>query len=251
MIDLSESDTLDLAEGDLLSAPDGVRRGDIVWLDRVAEHEVLLRVATEAVLRTPGVKLYRAERRASGGSIILRRVDDEAPDSHTETAHPLSAYAPFFRDTEIPAAVLDQYRVGQVLCEPTFCDASYKFGGFVAPHRYLIISASARCLDPISLYPEWGLCVWATGRHLKVIDIVADSGHVQIALLDVTEGYVAQCGAEELAEVERFFAAEARRLFEAALVEAPLPELDTEIWRERLVLPIGIDDGGRPFPLPR
>ena len=52
-------------------------------------------------------------------------------------------------------------------------------------------------------------------------------------------------------EIERVLAANARRMFEAALVEAPLPELDTEIWRERLVLPIGIDDQGMPFPCPR
>ena len=251
MFDFSASDPVDLVEGDQLSVPDGLRRGDVIWLDRVAEHEVVLRVATEAALRTPGVKLYRAERDGANRSIVLRRVNDEVGAGQPDSAHPLSAYAPFFRDTEMAAGVLQQYHVGQVLYEPTFCDASYKFGGFVAPHRYLIISASARCLDAVSLHPEWGLCIWPTGRHLKVIDIIADRGHVQVTVLDITEGYVRECVPGALVEIERVFAANARRMFEAALVEAPLPELDTEIWRERLVLPIGIDDQGMPFPCPR
>jgi hypothetical protein len=251
MFDFSASDPVDLVEGDQLSVPDGLRRGDVIWLDRVAEHEVVLRVATEAARRTPGVKLYRAERDGANGSIVLRRVNDEAGAGQSDSAHPLSAYAPFFRDTEMAASVLQQYHVGQVLYEPTFCDASYKFGGFVAPHRYLIISASARCLDAFSLHPEWGLCIWPAGRHLKVIDIIADHGHVQVTVLDITEGYVRECNPDALVEIERVLAANARRMFEAALVEAPLPELNTEIWRERLVLPIGIDDQGVPFPCPR
>lgn len=29
----------------------------------------------------------------------------------------------------------------------------------------------------------------------------------------------------------------------------PIPELDTDSWRDRLVFPLGFDDDGRPFPL--
>ena len=78
--------------------------------------------------------------------------------------------APLFRDTMLPEGILKKYKVGLFLREPTFCDATYKLGGFVAPHRFLIISSNARCLDEISPSP-WGLCVWQTGRVFKVIDI--------------------------------------------------------------------------------
>lgn len=250
MFDFSASDPVDLNEGDQLSVPDEIRRGDIVWFDRLGAHEVVLRVATDAVRQTPGVKLYRADREREGGGIVLRCVDGRAGAAPEESAHPLDDYGPFFRDTQLAPDVLRQYRVGRVLYEPTFCDASYKFGGFVAPHRYLIISGSARCLDAVSLHPEWGLCVWPRGRHLKVIDLVAEGGHVQITLLDITEGYVAACNPDELAEIEGVLAAQARRLFEAALDRTPLPELDTEIWRERLVFPIGVGDDGEPYAVP-
>jgi len=64
----------------------------------------------------------------------------------------------FVRDTTLPPGFLDKYCVGQLLREPTFCDASYKIGGFVAPHRFLIISASATCLDEVASQ-LWGLCI--------------------------------------------------------------------------------------------
>jgi hypothetical protein len=50
----------------------------------------------------------------------------------------------FVRDTTLPDAVLGKYRIGVLLRERTFCDASHKLGGFVAPHRYLIFSSHAR-----------------------------------------------------------------------------------------------------------
>ena len=61
----------------------------------------------------------------------------------------------FYRDTPLSPAIWSMYRVGTLFREPTFCDATYKFGGFAAPHRYLIISASARCVDAISQRRFW------------------------------------------------------------------------------------------------
>ena len=70
-------------------------------------------------------------------------------------------------------------------------------------------------------------------------------------VLDITEGYVRGCDPGALMEIERVFTANARRMLEAALVEALLPELDTEIRRERHVLPIGIGGQGMQFSYPR
>jgi hypothetical protein len=35
----------------------------------------------------------------------------------------------FVRDTALPSGFLKKYRVGLLLREPTFCDASHKIGG--------------------------------------------------------------------------------------------------------------------------
>jgi len=78
----------------------------------------------------------------------------------------------FYRDTELSPAIGSMYRVGVLFREPTFCDATYQFGGFAAPHRYLILSANARCVDAIYQHPEWGLCLWQPGPGLMAPDPV-------------------------------------------------------------------------------
>jgi hypothetical protein len=67
------------------------------------------------------------------------------------------SHAAFFRDADLPPEVSSRYKVGLLLREPTFCDASHKFGGFLARHRYLIISANARCVDELVQDCDWGL----------------------------------------------------------------------------------------------
>lgn len=84
----------------------------------------------------------------------------------------------FVRDTTLPDTVLAKYKVGVLLREPTYCDASHKLGGFIAPHRFLIFSSQARSLDELAPQP-WGLCVWQRGRVFKVINRLTDDEHVQ------------------------------------------------------------------------
>ncbi len=79
------------------------------------------------------------------------------------------------------------YRVGVLFREPIFCDATYQFGGFAAPHRYLILSANARCGDAISQHQEWGLCLWQPGRIFKVIGVHRQAAHRQVTLLEIPE----------------------------------------------------------------
>lgn len=154
----------------------------------------------------------------------------------------------FVRDTTLKPGLLEQYRIGMLLREPTFCDASYKIGGFVAPHRFLIISSNARCLDEVAPQP-WGLCVWQTGRFFKVIDVVTRSKRAQITLLEIPEALLELFANEQLGELERSFVVQSRETFEQCLDADPIPELDSDEWRQRLVYPIGIDDQGVPFPL--
>src|SRR5205823_14640829 len=91
----------------------------------------------------------------------------------------------FFRDTDLHPEVSSRYKVGLLLREPTFCDASHKFGGFLAGHRYLIISANARCVDDLVPDCDWGLCLWQTGRIFKVIGLHEKHGQRQTTLLEI------------------------------------------------------------------
>ena len=154
----------------------------------------------------------------------------------------------FVRDTTLPDAVLGKYRIGVLLRERTFCDASHKLGGFVAPHRYLIFSSQARSLDELTPQP-WGLCVWQLGRVFKVIDRLTDGHRVQITLLEIPEHLVEPFLRVDPNPIEQAFIEHGRGLFDDCRLAPPMPELDTDEWRDRLVYPVGIDDDGRYFPL--
>ncbi len=153
----------------------------------------------------------------------------------------------FYRDTTLPPEVLKLYKVGLLFREPTFCDTTYKFGGFAISHRYLIISANARCIDAFSQYPEWGLCIWQTGRIFKVISTHTISTFTQITLLEVPETLREEFTTAHLSEMEDRFVHQAAEQFKAALAAPPLPEHQTRLWLDRLELPVGIDDSGQFF----
>jgi len=155
--------------------------------------------------------------------------------------------AAFYRDTVLTPDVLDLYRVGLLFREPTYCDCTYKFGGFARPHRYLIISSSLKCLDEYSQHPEWGLCIGPRDRIFKVIGRHERDGKAQVTLLEIPEDLVGEFTTQTLSETEEAFAEQAAEAFEAALDMPPLAEHSTTIWLERLEYPVGVDDDGHFF----
>lgn len=153
----------------------------------------------------------------------------------------------YYRDTTLSSRMLDMYRVGILFREPTFCDATYKFGGFAAPHRYLIISSNARSLDIFSQHPEWGLSVWSPGRIFKVLDKQQSAAYVQITLLEIPENMRTKFLHPHLNDLEKAFVYQAKQRFEFAFQTPVLPEHQTHLWLDRVKSPVGIDDAGRFF----
>ena len=153
----------------------------------------------------------------------------------------------FYRDTSIPWPTILSYEVGMLFREPTFCDATYKFGGLAAPHRYLIISANARCVDSFSAYPEWGLCMWKSGRIFKVIARHRTDAFTQITLLEVPDDLREELTTAQLSEIEHEFAERAGEQFLIAATLPPLPEHTDVSWLSRLEFPLGINDSGEFF----
>lgn len=157
--------------------------------------------------------------------------------------------APFYRDTELSPEILAMYRVGIIICEPTFCDATYKFGGLAAPHRYLIISANARCLDDFSAHPEWGLCVWLPKCIFKVIGMHRQGAYAQITLLEIPQEFFNEFAGQNLSDMEQFFARQAERQFVEALQLPALSDHETQQWLDRTRLPLGVNEAGHFFPV--
>ena len=153
----------------------------------------------------------------------------------------------FSRDTTLPPHVLSLYEVGILFRERTFCDATYKFGGLAAAHRYLIIAANATFIDEWSAHPEWGLCIWPTGQIFKVIGHERSGPHAQITLLAIPEDARVELTTPLLSDWELDLSRQAARAFQAALKIPPLPEHSTQLWLSRLKCPVGVDGSGKFF----
>jgi len=155
----------------------------------------------------------------------------------------------FFRDTLLQPEILSMYQVGMIFREPTFCDATYKFGGFAAPHRYLIISENAKCLDSYSEHPEWGLCIWQRDSIFKVIAIQSTDFHSQITLLEIPKSNIIDYQTKTLSDGELNLAEQSVISFERAEQTPPRLEHITDDWLDRLTCPIGIKSPGQFFEL--
>ncbi|HKJ37150.1 MAG TPA: hypothetical protein VJ972_00105 [Anaerolineales bacterium] len=148
----------------------------------------------------------------------------------------------FYRDTTLPISVLKMYQVGIIFQEPTFCDATYKRSGMLAPHRYQIISSHARDLGPLSANPQWGLCIWSAGRYFKVIDNTRLGEYTQTTLLEIAEDLILYFRTNKFAYIEKDLAEQSVTDFKEAMQLPILPELNTKSWLDRLSNPLGISD---------
>jgi hypothetical protein len=148
----------------------------------------------------------------------------------------------FYRDTTLPNAVLDMYETGIIFQEPTFCDATYKRSGLLAPHRYQIISSNARDLGPLSANPQWGLCLWSAGRYFKVIDKTSIGEYSQVTLLEIAEDLLPYFRTNTFAHIEKDLAAQSIADFKEAINLPVLSELNTKDWLDRTAHPLGVSD---------
>jgi hypothetical protein len=148
----------------------------------------------------------------------------------------------FYRDTTLPDGVLNMYETGVIFQEPTFCDATYKRSGMLAPHRYQIVSSHARDLGPLSANPQWGLCLWSAGRYFKVIDNTTIGEYSQVTLLEIVEDLVPYFRTNTFAFIEKDMAEQSVTDFKESMQLPILTELNTREWLDRTAHPLGISD---------
>jgi CHAT domain-containing protein/Flp pilus assembly protein TadD len=70
-----------------------------------------------------------------------------------------------------------------------------------------------------------------------------------VTLLEIPEDLLDLFLNADANSIEQAYMEHGRRIFNDCRVALPVPELDTDEWRARLVYPVGIDDDGRYFPL--
>lgn len=150
-----------------------------------------------------------------------------------------------YRDTSIPQETLTLFKVGAMFKEPTFCDATSKFGGIIGNTRFLIVCSSPKDFGMLSENPEWGLCAVGANETFKVIDVIHNESKSQVTVLHIPKGFEEYFLSEDAHMFEGNLTPQTREDFSEACSTKPLPELNTVSWRERVQHPIGVDNEGQ------
>ncbi|MCD0470112.1 hypothetical protein [Flavobacterium sp. JAS] len=153
----------------------------------------------------------------------------------------------FYRDTNLPEDLITHYKIGQIIKERGFTDMSYIGGGLSGNLRYLIASSEARDLskfNPNSV--KNGHSLLDDNSFFKVLDIQKIKNKTQIFLLNIP-GNSLPLFKNSTSNLEEEITEKARRKFIDKIDSVLIPELQTEDWKERTKLPLGMNEIGELF----
>ena len=156
----------------------------------------------------------------------------------------LSGSSRYVRDADLPERLAEKYKIGQILTERAFVDASSRIGGMATTHRYLILSQYMADLSGFEDETNWGMHVAKRGSKFKVLDIFTVDGKTQILLLQLPEAF--ESVFENRTDVEEEFISRERENFKNDLKKDVIDDLTGE-WLERCEFPIGMSDEGEFF----
>ncbi|MCK9450493.1 MAG: hypothetical protein M0Q90_02290 [Bacteroidales bacterium] len=155
-----------------------------------------------------------------------------------------SGLAFFYRDTTISEALISKYRIGQILTERGSTDMSYKEGGLITNCRYLIASANARDLSAFNPdFKQFGQVLLTSNAFFKVLDIYKIGNKTQIFLLEIPATSV-DLFTNVSSNIENDLTKQARVNFDTKINSEPIPELQTQDWKDRTEFPIGMNEKG-------
>ena len=95
----------------------------------------------------------------------------------------------FARDINLTPEEASKFRVGQIIRNAAFTDATSRVGGMVTTHRFSILSNHLFDLTKAEHGTNWGLHVANRDSHFKVLDIYEHEGKTQILLLHLPDDY--------------------------------------------------------------
>jgi hypothetical protein len=152
------------------------------------------------------------------------------------------------RDANLPEEVISGYTEGMLLREPGFTDASVRVGGLATNCRFGILSNHMKDLSGFDLEGR-GMCVATAGSRFKVLARHVRDGKTLILLLHLPDDGWNVFRNAVVRGLDDDLNRRCLEEFEKHCVMAPIPELDTEEWRERCAHPVGMDDSGEFFAL--
>lgn len=153
----------------------------------------------------------------------------------------------FYRDTTLSPDLIAKYQIGQIIKEKGFTDITRMSGGLSGNLRYLIASSDAKDLsvfNPDSA--KIGHYLLSADTFFKVLDIQEDDHKTQIFLLHIPENSI-PLFKNSTSNIEEEIIEKAQKRFREKINTDLTPELQTEAWKERTKLPIGMNESGEFF----
>lgn len=153
----------------------------------------------------------------------------------------------FYRDTNLPENLIANYKTGQIIQEKGFTDMTSIGGGLSENCRYLIASANAKDISKFNPdSAKMGYFLLDTIAYFKVLDIQKIDNKTQIFLLNIPDNSLSLFK-NSTSNLEEEITEKARKKFRDKINLSLVPELQTQDWKERTKLPIGMNDLGELF----
>lgn len=153
----------------------------------------------------------------------------------------------FYRDTNLTENLISNYKIGQIIKEKGFTDMTSMGGGLYGNFRYLIASANAKDLSKFNPdSSKMGHFLLDEISFFKVLDIQKIENKTQVFLLHIPDNSLSLFK-NSTSNIEEEITEKARQKFISKINSPLIPELQTENWKEKTKLPIGMNDQGEMF----
>lgn len=153
----------------------------------------------------------------------------------------------FYRDTNLPENLILNYKIGQIIQERGFTDMSSIGGGLSGNLRYLIASAHAKDLSKFNPdSAKIGHYLLDSIAYFKVLDIQTIGDQTQVFLLNIPDNSISLFK-NSSSNLEEEIIEKAQKRFREKIDSPLIPELQTEEWKERTKLSLGMDENGQFF----
>ena len=154
----------------------------------------------------------------------------------------------FARDINLTPEETAKFKVGMIVRNAAFTDATSRVGGMVTTHRFSILSNHLFDLSKAEHGTNWGLHVANRDSHFKVLDIYEHEGKTQILLLHLPDDYRWKWMEHVTLDLPVDIVADSRDRFASKAHAEPIPEVTSPEWLDRCGFAPGLDIKGELFP---
>ena len=148
----------------------------------------------------------------------------------------------YVRDLDLDKDLINKYKIGKIIQERAFVDASDKIGGMSKNTRFTILSNHIGDLSSFEGGKDWGLHTTSANSVFKVLDVYEYENKTQILLLHLNKGFWQVFESNDTIRVD--CVNKMRKKFQSSCNEEVISSLNDEIWYKRCDFPIGLDNNG-------